>query len=262
MHTATLAEPTRDGLPPMPPGPAHEERHFAAGESVRNLIAGAAEGMVPGFAVAAALALAGQAAPVVLAAGLASLAAASTAAGLERVRAIRAEAALYAAERLREEEESHLYPEREKWEVAAILHRYGVRGEVLRQAVEAVAADRRRWVDFMMRFELDLSEPDTARAGRAAVFRGVAQLAAGVVPLLPYALLPYSPLPDSQLAAAAVPGSAALGWSCLLAGFGLIGLGWLRARGEGLPPAGQALRALAIGAAAAAAAVVAARLLG
>ena len=40
MPTAILAEPTRDGLPPMPPGPPHEERHFAAGEAVREVLAG------------------------------------------------------------------------------------------------------------------------------------------------------------------------------------------------------------------------------
>jgi VIT1/CCC1 family predicted Fe2+/Mn2+ transporter len=244
MPSATLAEPTRDGLPPMPPGPPHEERHFAAGETMRQVVAGAAEGLVPGTAVAAALSLAGMPAPVVLAGALASLGAISIATALERVRAARAEAALYAAERLREEEESHLYPEREKWEVAAILHRYGVRGDVLRQAVDAVAADRRRWVDFMMRFELDLSEPDTARAGRAALTRAVAQAGTGILPLLPYGLAP----------------SGATGWSCLVAGLGLIGLGWLRARGDGLPPAGQALRVLGIGAAAAAAAMIAAQL--
>ncbi|MGK7868542.1 VIT1/CCC1 transporter family protein [Falsiroseomonas sp. E2-1-a20] len=244
MPTATLAEPTRDGLPPMPPGPPHEERHFAAGETMRQVVAGAAEGLVPGTAVAAALSLAGMATPAVLAGGLASLAAFSVAGALERVRAVRAEAALYAAERLREEEESHLYPEREKWEVAAILHRYGVRGDVLRQAVEAVAADRRRWVDFMMRFELDLSEPDTARTGRAALVRALAQGGAGILPLLPYVVAPGS----------------ATGWSCLVAGMGLVGLGWLRARGDGLPPAGQALRVLGIGAAAAGVAALVARL--
>jgi VIT1/CCC1 family predicted Fe2+/Mn2+ transporter len=247
MPTAILAEPTRDGLPPMPPGPPHEERHFAAGEAVREVLAGAAEGLVPGTAVAGALALGGLPAPVILAGGLASLAAIGIAGALERVRAARAEAALYAAERLREEEESHLYPEREKWEVAAILHRYGVRGDVLRQAVEAVAADRRRWVDFMMRFELDLSEPDTARAGRAALARGLALLAAGVAPLVPYVLLPEM---------------AALPWSCGVAGIGLAGLGWLRARGAGLPPAGQALRGLTIGFVAVTAALLAAQLAG
>ncbi len=226
------AEPTRDGLPPMPPGPPHEERHFAAASPMREVVAGAAQGLVLPFAVTATLASLGAAPSQTILAGLAAAAGGAVAAGLASTMAARDAAARYQLERAREEEESHLYPDRERWEVAAILHRYGVRGQVLRQAVEAIASDRRRWVDFMMRFELDLSEPDPGRAARSASILAVAQVLAGLLPVLPYAFTGTG---------------AALGWSAAATFAALAALGALRARSEDLPPLRGAMQALAVG---------------
>jgi len=253
MHSAATPtfdptlEPTRDGLPPMPPGPPHEERHFAAIAPVREMVAGAAQGLVLPFAVTASLAGLGAAPSQTILAGLAAAAAGAVAAGLGSALAARDAAARYQAERAREEEESHLYPDRERWEVAAILHRYGVRGQVLRQAVEAIASDRRRWVDFMMRFELDLSEPDPRRAARSAAILSVALLLAGLLPVLPYALM--------------APG-AALGWSVAITAAGLALFGGLKAQSEGLAPLRGGAQALALGGLAAAAAWMLAAALG
>ncbi|MDO9499911.1 VIT1/CCC1 transporter family protein [Falsiroseomonas sp.] len=241
------SEPTRDGLPPMPPGPPHEERHFAALSPMREVVAGAAQGLVLPFAVTATLAGLGTAPGPTILAGLAAAAGGAVAAGLGSAMAARDAAARYQLERAREEEESHLYPDRERWEVAAILHRYGVRGQLLRQAVEAIASDRRRWVDFMMRFELDLSEPDPGRAARSATILGGAQVLAGLLPVLPYMV--------------AGPG-AALGWSAAATFAALAALGGLRARSEDLPPLRGALQVLAIGGLAAVAAWLLAATLG
>ncbi|MBU8537423.1 VIT1/CCC1 transporter family protein [Falsiroseomonas tokyonensis] len=230
---ALPGEPTRDGLPPMPPGPAHEESHFASLAPLRDLLSGAADGLVLPFAVTAALAALGVAPAPILLSGLAVAAAGAVSAGLGHAMAARREAAHYLAERAREEEESRLYPERERWEVAAILHRYGLRGDLLRQAVEAIAGDRRRWVDFMMRFELDLSEPDPRQAARSALALGLGQALGGLLPLLPYLL-------------AAAPADALVASAGLTAA-GLLGLGGLKARASGLPPMGGALQALALG---------------
>lgn len=246
MTDTTATEPTRDGLPPMPPGPPHEERHLAEHPALRCLIAGAADGLPLPFALAAAMLLAGASPRAILLLGLAAAGAAALARALAELLAARAAAQHYAAERAREEEESRLYPDRERWEVAAILHRYGVRGEPLRLAVEAIAADRRRWVDFMMRFELDLQEPDPGRAAREAALRGLAQFLAALPPLLPFALLGAAP---------------AFALSALLTGLALAGLGWLRARGAGGAPLHGAVGSLAIGLAASAAALVIATLL-
>ena len=232
----------------MPPGPPHEERHFAQDSLVRDVATGASEGLVLPFALTAALATLAAPGPVIVAAGLAGLGAGALVTGLRHWLGARTAAEHYAAERRREEEESHLYPDREKWEVAAILHRYGVRAEVLRQAVEQIAGDRRKWVDFMMRFELDLDEPDPHRAASAALTTAFAFALAGLVPLLPYLALGA--------------GRQALMLSCAVTAAALLGFGWLRARGAGLPAVGGGLQALAIGGAAAFAAYLAAALAG
>jgi VIT1/CCC1 family predicted Fe2+/Mn2+ transporter len=240
----TLAEPSRDGLPPMPPGPPHEERHFAQDGAGRDLVLGAARVLPLTFALAAGMAGAGAAPALVVTAGSVAAVAAASVGALGSWAEAREEAAHYALERRREEEESTLYPDRERWEVAAILHRYGVKGDVLRQAVEAIAADRRKWVDFMMRFELDLSEPDPYRAARSALVAGTAGVVAGLLPLLPFLGM------GRPLLASAV-----------LTAVSLLGLGAVRAQAKGLSPAAGALLALGLGVAVAAASWVVGRLI-
>ncbi len=240
--------PYREGLPPQPPGPPEGEQHFTSSETVRDLVIGMADGLTVPFALAAGLSGAVAANSLIVTAGLAEIAAGCVAMGLGGYLAARTDAEHYAAERRREEEESEVYPDREKWEVAAILHRYGVRGEVLRQAVDAIASDRRKWVDFMMRFELELTEPDPNRAARSAATIGGAYVVGGLVPLAPYMLFSTT--------------APALVTSCALTGAALFGFGWLKARATGLPALRGALQTLAIGGTAAAVAYLVAALIG
>ncbi len=238
----------RDGLWAMPAGPPHEEMHVTQNDVVRDLVTGAADGLAVPFALAAGLASVAASHSLIVAAGIAAIAAGCIAMGLGGYLAARGAAEHYAAERRREEEETVEYEDRERWEVAAILHRYGVRGDALRLSVDSICADQRRWVDFMMRFELDLKEPEPQRALRSAVTTGAAAAMGGLVPLLPYMLIGTTP--------------SALAMSCLVTGVALAGSGWLKSRATGLPPLRGAMQALAIGAVAAVAAVVAARMVG
>jgi VIT1/CCC1 family predicted Fe2+/Mn2+ transporter len=168
--------------------------------------------------------------------------------GLGGYLAARTDAQHYAAERAREEEETHEWPERERWEVAAILHRYGLRGETLHRATEAIASDRKRWVDFMMRFELDLIEPAPGRAGRSAATIGGAYVVGGMIPLAPYMLMA-----DTR---------PALAVSAALTGIALLGFGWLKARATGLPALRGAVQTLGVGGLAAVVAYLVARWVG
>ncbi|HYZ32526.1 MAG TPA: VIT1/CCC1 transporter family protein [Crenalkalicoccus sp.] len=244
MDTPTLA---RD-LPPPPPGPPEGEQHFTASETVRDIVIGMADGLTVPFALAAGLSGAVAANPLIVTAGLAEIAAGCVAMGLGGYLAARTDAQHYAAERVREEAETEEWPDRERWEVAAILHRLGLHGETLRAATAAITADRRHWVDFMMRYELELSEPEPGRAARSAATIGGAYVVGGLIPLSPYML--------------ASDTGTALGASCAVTGLALAVFGWLKARATGLPAATGALQTLGIGGLAAAVAYVIARLVG
>ncbi len=225
--------PYREGLPPQPPGPPEGEQHFTASETVRDLVIGTADGLTVPFALAAGLSGAVAANPLIVTAGLAEIAAGCVAMGLGGYLAARTDAQHYIAERAREEQETHEWPEREKWEVAAVLHRYGLRGETLHRATEAIASDRKRWVDFMMRFELDLTEPAPGRAAKSAATIGGAYVVGGLIPLAPYMLMAET--------------RPALALSAALTGAALLGFGWLKARATGLPALRGAVQTLGVG---------------
>lgn len=247
-NSAPAPAPYREGLPPQPPGPPEGEQHFTGSETVRDLVIGMADGLTVPFALAAGLSGAVAANPLIVTAGLAEIAAGCVAMGLGGYLAARTDAQHYLAERKREEAETHAYPDREKWEVSAILHRYGLRGETLQRATEAIAADRRRWVDFMMRFELELSEPASDRAVRSAATIGGAYAVGGMIPLSPYILL--SETWPALLVSAGMTGVA------------LFGFGWLKARVTGLPALRGAMQTLGIGGLAAVVAYIVAKLVG
>ena len=54
----------------------------------------------------------------------------------------------------------------------------------------AICGNQKRWVDFMMRFELGLEEPDPRRANRSAVTIAASYVFGGLIPLAPYMVLP------------------------------------------------------------------------
>jgi vacuolar iron transporter family protein len=240
--------PYREGLPPQPPGPPEGEQHFTASETVRDLVIGTADGLTVPFALAAGLSGAVAANPLIVTAGLAEIAAGCVAMGLGGYLAARTDAQHYASERAREERETHEWPERERWEVAAILHRYGLRGDTLHRATEAIASDRKRWVDFMMRFELELAEPAPDRAAKSAATIGGAYVVGGLIPLAPYMV--FAETRPALLVSAAFTGVA------------LLGFGWLKARATGLPPLRGAVQTLGVGGLAAVVAFLVARWVG
>jgi VIT1/CCC1 family predicted Fe2+/Mn2+ transporter len=108
--------------------------------------------------------------------------------GLGGYLAARTDAEHYAAEESRENYEIDHLHEKEVEEVETIFREYGLEGKVLQNVVNAIAADRRRWVDFMMRFELGLERPDPKRAPISAATIGGSYVVGGLIPLIPYML--------------------------------------------------------------------------
>ena len=172
----------------MPQTP-HVERHFTASEAVRDIVIGMSDGLTVPFALAAGLSGAVEASAIIITAGLAEVAAGAIAMGLGGYLAARTDAEHYASERAREERETQDMPETEAAEVADVLRSYGLEDDKVAAVVNSIRADKRRWVDFMMRFELGLEEPDPRRASRSALTIALSYIAGGLVPLSPYFFL-------------------------------------------------------------------------
>jgi VIT1/CCC1 family predicted Fe2+/Mn2+ transporter len=109
--------------------------------------------------------------------------------GLGGYLAARTDAEHFVSERAREVRETEEMPEAEAAEVADILRSYGLEADKVASVVSSIRADQHRWVDFMMRFELGLEEPDPRRAGRSAWTIALSYTAGGLVPLAPYFVL-------------------------------------------------------------------------
>jgi VIT1/CCC1 family predicted Fe2+/Mn2+ transporter len=172
------------------PQTQHVEKHFTASERIRDIVIGMSDGLTVPFALAAGLSGAVESTRVVITAGLAEIAAGSIAMGLGGYLAARTDAEHYVSERAREHRETVEIPEEERREVAEVFEHYGISKELSREAAKEMSKDRKRWIDFMMRFELGLEEPDPLRARTSALTIGLSYIAGGLVPLLPYFLMP------------------------------------------------------------------------
>lgn len=169
----------------MPQTP-HVEKHFTASETVRDIVIGMSDGLTVPFALAAGLSGAVEATGIIITAGLAEVAAGAIAMGLGGYLAARTDAEHYASERTREERETVEMPETEAAEVAGVFRSYGLDDNTVATVVKALRADKNRWVDFMMRFELGMEAPDPKRARNSALTIALSYIAGGMVPLAPY----------------------------------------------------------------------------
>jgi len=223
----------------MPQTP-HIERHFTAGEVVRDVVIGMSDGLTVPFALAAGISGAIDNSRIVVVAGLAEIAAGSIAMGLGGYLAARSDAEHYASERLREEREVEEIPDEEALEVQQVFTDYGLTREESAHVVEALTKKPKQWVDFMMRFELGLEEPDPKRALQSALTIAGSYIAGGFIPLSPYMVFHSS--------------RQALLWSALVTLAALGVFGYIKGRFTGAKPGRSALQTIVIGGLAAGAA--------
>jgi VIT1/CCC1 family predicted Fe2+/Mn2+ transporter len=174
------------------PSVEHVEKHFTATAAVRDIVIGMADGLTVPFALAAGITgvvASTNSTHIVVTAGLAEIAAGSIAMGLGGYLAAKTDTEHYASELDREYRETVELPEIETEEVAKVFRDYGLTEEQMAPIVSTITANQKKWVDFMMRFELGLEPPDPARAARSAVTIAAAYIAGGFVPLAPYMLI-------------------------------------------------------------------------
>ncbi|KAK6921587.1 Ccc1 family [Dillenia turbinata] len=200
----------------------HKEKHFTAGEIVRDIIIGVSDGLTVPFALAAGLSGANASSSIVLTAGIAEVAAGAISMGLGGYLAAKSEADHYMRELKREQEEivsdNSLIGIAEAAEVAEIL----------------------------AEFELGLEKPDPRRALQSAFTIAIAYVMGGLVPLIPYMFIPRA--------------SEAVAASVVLTLIALLIFGYAKGHFTGNKPFTSALQTTLIGAIASAAAFAMAKL--
>jgi vacuolar iron transporter family protein len=230
----------------MPQTP-HIEKHFTAGNTVRDIVIGMSDGLTVPFALAAGLTGAIASSHIVITAGFAEIAAGSIAMGLGGYLAARSDAEHYASERRREEEEIITMPEAEAREVQDIFKTYGLNETESASVVEALRQRPQDWVDFMMRFELGLEKPEPGRALKSALTIALSYVVGGIIPLSAYLAL--------------ADAHRALDVSCAVTLIALLGFGAVKGRFTGTPMIRSGLQTALIGGLAAAAAFAIARMI-
>ena len=222
------------------PSTPHIERHFTATEGVRDVVIGMSDGLTVPFALAAGLSAAVTSSSLIVTAGLAEVAAGAIAMGLGGYLAAKTDIEHFDAEVARERREIAEVPHREVAEVESVMRGFGLDGEPLERVVAAITANRDRWVEFMMRFELGIERPDPRRAFTSAFTIGGAYIVGGLVPLVPYMLVPA--VHDAMV------------WSVISTGVALLAFGAIKGRFTGMNLVRSAIQTLVVGGLAAGAA--------
>ncbi len=225
---------------------AHEEKHLRNSDFITDVVIGMSDGLTVPFALAAGVSSAVSDNDIVITAGIAEMIAGSIAMGLGGYLAGRTEVEHYHSELKREWDEVERVPEKEKEEVKEIFQEYGFSEEAQTMLVEELAKDKKKWVDFMMKFELGLDKPDENRASKSALTIGISYLVGGIIPLIPY-FFTDSPIEGLKI-------SAIVTLCCLFT------FGYFKSKATGQPLLSGALKVTLIGATAAAAAFLVAKL--
>ncbi len=201
--------------------PAHDEskRH----QTVRfqnylgEFVYGGIDGLVTTFAVVAGSAGAGLSMPVVLILGFANLLADGFSMSIGAFLSARSEKQNYLKHRQIEYDEVETVPDIEREEIRDIYRNKGFEGDLLEQVVNVITSNRDRWVDVMMKEELEMI-PDTRAPFLVGLMTFISFVMIGLIPLFAY-LFEWGPQMDDW---------GLFTISSILTSLGFIFIGWLK----------------------------------
>ncbi len=188
-----------------------------AQEYISEFVYGGIDGSVTTFAVVAGSAGAGLGSEVVIILGFANLIADGFSMSIGAYLANKSELENYEKHKAIEYWEVDNLPEKEREEIEEIYRDKGFEGELLQAVVDKICENRDRWVDVMMKEELELFPSDKSPLGMAGVTFASFNIV-GFIPLLVYVWDYISPTGWNLFQTAAI-----------LTGIGFILIGWLKA---------------------------------
>lgn len=156
------------------------------GTYIGDFVYGANDGIITTFAVVAGATGAALSPGVVIILGLANLVADGISMGASNFLSKISERDFYHCQQKKEAWEVENFPEIEKEEVREILRKWGLRKELVEPVLQDIIKDKERWIDLMMREELDLHESASATPTKHGIATFFAFVIAGAIPLMPY----------------------------------------------------------------------------
>lgn len=184
---------------------------------IGEFVYGGIDGSVTTFAVVAGSAGANLDSSVVIILGFANLIADGFAMSVGSYLSNKSEQDNYDKHKRLEYWEVDNLPEKEKEEIREIYQAKGFEGELLEQIVDVITADKDRWVDVMMKEELNMMESNKSPLAMGAM-TFVSFVIVGLVPLIAYLWDYSSEQTEGNLFTISI----------ILTSIAFIGIGWLK----------------------------------
>ncbi|MEX0289159.1 MAG: VIT1/CCC1 transporter family protein [Flavobacteriaceae bacterium] len=181
-----------------------------------EFVYGGIDGCVTTFAVVAGSVGAGLNSSIIIILGFANLLADGFAMSIGAYLSTKSEKDNYQKHKQIEFWEIDNMPEMERQEIREIYQAKGFDGPLLEQVVEVITADKERWVNDMMKEELEMIEEDKSPITIGAVTY-VSFLLIGLIPLLIYVADYISPIDQNLFLIASI-----------LTGMGFVIIGWMK----------------------------------
>lgn len=159
------------------------------GRYIGDFIYGANDGLITTFAIVAGSVGASLSPTVIIILGFANILADGISMGASNYLGARSEKDYAKAQREKEEWEVEHLRDIEVDEIREIFEKKGFGGRDLERAVAIVTADKKVWVDMMMREELDIIEDPKDDPKKHGMMTFAAFVVAGILPLFPYLVL-------------------------------------------------------------------------
>lgn len=197
----------------------HQQKGWMAKwqDYIGEFVYGGIDGSVTTFAVVAGSAGANLDSSVIIILGFANLIADGFAMSVGSYLSNKSEKENYEKHERIEYWEVENLPEKEKEEIREIYQAKGFEGELLEQVVEVITADKDRWVDVMMKEELNMTKADKSPFAMGAM-TFVSFVLVGLIPLVSY-VWDYSSEEASQ---------NLFKVSIVLTSLAFVGIGWLK----------------------------------
>lgn len=175
---------------------AQEHKISPFSQYLREIVYGGNDGIVTTFAVVAgftgaqnSIFLTSNAYLAVLLFGFANLLADGASMSLGNFLSIRSAQDVFTKERKKEKHEVENSPESEKAETLQIYKNKGFSPSQARDLTAIIATNKKYWVEFMMKDELEMADPTGDNPYLAALVTFLSFVCFGLIPLLPYVIM-------------------------------------------------------------------------